>query len=81
MEKNEVYERLNAVFQDVFDDETITVNENTTSADVEEWDSLAHIDLVLAVETEFGMKFTIGEATSMKDVGEMVDIILSRATK
>ena len=69
------------MFQDVFDDETITVNENTTSADVEEWDSLAHIDLVLAVETEFGMKFTIGEATSMKDVGEMVDIILSRATK
>lgn len=81
MTKNEIYERLNKVFQDVFDDESITVNEKTTSADIEEWDSLEHINLVIAIETEFGMKFTLGETTSMKNVGEMVTIIAKRATK
>ncbi|OUP09873.1 acyl carrier protein [Anaeromassilibacillus sp. An200] len=81
MIKNEIYERLNKVFQDVFDDESIVVNENTTSADIEEWDSLEHINLVVAVESEFGMKFTLGETTSMKNVGEMVTIIANRATK
>ena len=81
MIKNEIYERLNKVFQDVFDDESIVVNENTTSADIEEWDSLEHINLVVAVESEFRMKFTLGETTSMKNVGEMVTIIANRATK
>ena len=81
MIKNEIYERLNKVFQDVFDDESIVVNENTTSADIEEWDSLEHINLVVAVESEFVMKFTLGETTSMKNVGEMVTIIANRATK
>ena len=81
MERNEIYERLNLVFQDVFDDETITVNDQTTSHDVDGWDSMEHINLIVAVEMEFGMKFTIGESTSMHNVGEMVDIIAARATK
>ena len=78
MKKEDVYERLNKVFQDVFDDDSITVNENTTSSDIEDWDSLEHINLVVAVEQEFGIKFTMSEVRSMKNVGEMVDIILSR---
>ena len=78
MKKEEVYERLNKVFQDVFDDDSITVNENTTSSDIEDWDSLEHINLVVAVEQEFGIKFNMNEVTTMKNVGEMVDIILSR---
>ena len=81
MERNEIYERLNLVFQDVFDDETITVNDQTTSDDVDGWDSMEHINLIVAIEMEFGMKFTIGESTSMHNVGEMVDIIAARATK
>ena len=76
MTKEEIYERLNAVFQDVFDDEDITVNENTTSEDIEDWDSLEHINLVNAVEKEFGVKFTMAQVVGMKNVGEMVDIIL-----
>ena len=71
MEK-EIYERLNKVFRDVFDDETIEVNSETTSKDIEDWDSLEHINLVVAVEQEFGIKF------NMKNVGEMVSIIMSR---
>ena len=81
MSKEEIYERLNKVFQDIFDDESITVNENTTSNDIEDWDSLEHINLVVAVEQEFGMKFNMNEVTTMKNVGEMVDIILSRISK
>ena len=71
----EIYERLNKVFRDVFDDDTIVVTSQTTSADIEEWDSLEHINLIVAVENEFGMKFNMNEVTTMKNVGEMVEII------
>ena len=76
MTREEVYERLNEVFRDVFDDEDITVNDETTADDIEDWDSLEHINLVNAIEEEFGMKFNMGQIVSMKNVGEMVDIIL-----
>ena len=78
MEKEEIYERLNNVFRDIFDDETIVVKPETTSNDIEDWDSLEHINLIVAVEQEFGIKFNMNEVTTMKNVGEMVDIILSR---
>ena len=78
MTREEVYETLNGIFQDVFDDESITVNDETTSDDIEDWDSLEHINLIAAVEQEFGVKFNMGQVVSMKNVGEMVDIILSQ---
>ncbi len=78
MSKEEIYERLNNVFRDVFDDESIVVKPETTSKDIEDWDSLEHINLVVAVEQEFGIKFNMGEVTTMKNVGEMVDIIMTR---
>jgi acyl carrier protein len=78
MTREEVFERLNKVFRDVFDDDDITVTETTTSADIDDWDSLEHINLVAAVEQEFGMKFTMGQVVTMKNVGEMVDIILQK---
>ena len=78
MTREEVFTKLNEVFRDVFDDETICVNENTTSADIEDWDSLEHINLLAAVEQEFGMKFNMGQVVSMKNVGEMSDIIMSQ---
>ena len=80
MEK-EIYERLNNVFRDIFDDETIEVHPETTSDDIEDWDSLEHINLVVAVEQEFGMKFNMNEVTTMKNVGEMVEIIKKSMTK
>ncbi len=78
MTREEVFERLNKVFRDVFDDDDITVTETTTSADIDDWDSLEHINLVAAVEQEFGIKFTMGQVVTMKNVGEMVDIILQK---
>ena len=67
---NEIYNRLNAVFREVFDDESIAVSENTTAADIEDWDSLTHIQLIAAVEDEFGVKFSMKQVSSMKNVGE-----------
>ena len=78
MTREEVFERLNGVFQDVFDDESITVNEATTAEDIDDWDSLEHINLIAAVEQEFGMKFSMGQVVTMKNVGEMADIIISQ---
>ncbi len=78
MSREEVFERLNEVFRDVFDDDAIVVTDKTTADDIEEWDSLEHINLIAAVEQEFGMKFNMGQIVSMKNVGEMADIILGR---
>ncbi len=76
MTREEVYERLNSVFRDVFDDESIEVHDETTSNDIEDWDSFEHINLVVAVEDEFSFKIPMGKVITMKNVGEMVDIIL-----
>ncbi len=79
MDTNEIFERLNEVFRDVFDDDTITVTEDTTAADVDDWDSLMHITLISAVEDEFDIKFNMKDVVSMKRVGDMVDIIQQEA--
>lgn len=78
MERTEVFTKLNEIFRDYFDDETITLTDATTADDIEDWDSLEHINLIVAVEKAFGMKFTMGEVTTMKNVGAMVDIIIER---
>jgi len=78
MDKTTIVSRLNEVFRDVFDDDSISVNENTTSADIEDWDSIEHINLIGAVESEFGMRFKMREVSGMKNVGEMIDIISER---
>lgn len=79
MTREAIFEKLNEVFRDIFDDEDIIVTETTSAADIEEWDSLEHINLVVAVEKAFGIKFNMGEVVTMKNVGAMVDIIAERA--
>ena len=54
------------------------MDENTTANDIEDWDSLEHINLMAAVESEFGIKFSMGQVVTMKNVGEMADIILQK---
>lgn len=76
MTEDEVFVRLNTVFRDVFDDESITVHKETTADDIEDWDSFEHINLIVAVENEFGISIPMGKTLTMKNVGEMVDIIL-----
>lgn len=81
MSREEVYEKLNEVFRDVFDDDDIVVTEKTTAKDIDDWDSLEHIRLISSVEREFGMRFKMGEVSTMKNVGEMAKIVAERAKK
>lgn len=78
MSREEIYEQLNEVFRDVFDDEEIMVNDATTADDIEDWDSLEHINLIVAVEKQFHIKFNMGEVNKFKNVGEMVDAIAAK---
>ena len=78
MTREEIFAALNEVFQDVFDDESVTVGEGTTADDIEDWDSLEHINLIAAVEHKFKMKLSMGQVVTMKNVGEMADIIMSQ---
>ncbi|MDR1765711.1 MAG: acyl carrier protein [Lachnospiraceae bacterium] len=78
MTKEAVYEVLHEVFRDVFDDESIVLKDQTTAADIDGWDSLEHVGLVLAIEEAFGMKFTMSEVRHMENVGEMVAVLMER---
>lgn len=75
MEKKEIMAKLQEVFVEVFDDESLVVEENTTAGDVDEWDSLMHLQLIANVEETFGMHFTLGEINNFANVGEMADCI------
>ena len=78
MEREKVLPRLTEVFRDIFDDSKLVINDSTTSNDIDEWDSIEHINLVGAVEEEFSMRFKMKEVSGMKNVGEMIDIICER---
>ena len=69
---NQIIEQLNVIFRDVLDNPGINLNETTTAKDVEEWDSLNHIQLVLAVEKHFKQKFTTQEIRNWKNVGDIL---------
>ena len=81
MDRQEVFKRLNEIFQDIFDDDELVVTDETCADDVEDWDSLRHITLISAVEKAFGMKFAMKEVLEMENVGAMADILMERATK
>ncbi len=76
MTREEVYAKLLPVFKDVFDDRSIKIDEKTTSKDIMGWDSLAHIQLIAAVQDEFDTEFSVEDAANLKNVGELVDMIL-----
>ena len=69
----EIIKQMNEIFRDVLDNEDIVINESTTADDVAEWDSLSHIQLVVAIEKHFRIRFTTSEVTSYKNVGEMAE--------
>ncbi|HEY9065593.1 MAG TPA: acyl carrier protein [Burkholderiaceae bacterium] len=73
-----IYAQLTTIFRDVFDDDTIEATPELTADDVDEWDSLSHIRLVLAVEKKFGLKFSAAEVGRLKNVGEFVALIDSK---
>lgn len=73
-----IYEKLTAVFHDVFDDASIRIQDETTAADVADWDSLQHVNLIVAAEKAFGVKFSTKDVQSLANVGQFVDLIAKK---
>ena len=76
----EIIGQLNPIFRDVLDNDNLTVNSGTTAADIEEWDSLTHIQLVVAIEKHFKIRFKSGEISGFKNVGEMCEVVRLKLT-
>ena len=76
--REEIYVILNEIFRDNFDDDSIVLSDETSSSDIEDWDSLEQINLVAAIQNKFKVRFSVDEVNSMKNVGEMVDLILKK---
>jgi len=78
MNETQILQKLTLIFREVFDDDSIRLSRNTTAEEIEDWDSLEHITLIGAVENAFHIRFKMHEVSTMKNVGEMVDIIAAR---
>ena len=76
MEKNEILAKVQTIFRDVLDNEEIILTDETTANDIEEWDSLSHIQLIVAIEKAFGIKFKATEMISWDTVGKMINCIV-----
>jgi acyl carrier protein len=70
-----VLEQVQSIFQDVFDDDELTVTTETTAADVEEWDSLMHVTLILEIESTFQLRFSSGDVANLQSVGDLCTLI------
>jgi acyl carrier protein len=75
MEKTDILAKVQNIFRDVLDEDTIVLTSQTTADDIEEWDSLTHIQLVVVIEKTLKIKFTSKEILSWKNIGEMIDCI------
>lgn len=75
MERKDILSQINEIFIDTLDNEEVIIEETTQATDVDEWDSLTHIILVVAIEKHFKIRFTSKEIQSWKDVGEMLNCI------
>ena len=80
LEEQALREKLNGIFRDIFEDDSIRIREEMTAHDVEGWDSLNHINLIVAVERAFRISFTTKEVGSMKNVGEFIGLIRRKSS-
>ncbi len=76
MDMNELMAAIQAIFRDNFDDDALVVTRATTAEDIEDWDSLEQINLLTAMEKQFGLKFTLDDVRGLENVGDMADLIL-----
>jgi acyl carrier protein len=79
MDSETVRPRLNAIFQDIFDDPSLQINDQMIAADVDGWDSLSHINLIVEVEKKFKVKFNTAEVRGLKNVGDFIALIARKA--
>jgi acyl carrier protein len=78
MEGENIWPKLTDIFRDMFEDNQLAIGPETTAKDIEGWDSLAHVQLLVAIEKAFGIRFNTGEVASLANVGEMVELIALR---
>lgn len=71
----DILNELQDIFREVFDDGELEISRETTAADIEEWDSLEQMNLIVSIEKHFGIKMKIKDAATLKDVGGMVDLV------
>ena len=75
MDKNEIFEAVQQIFRDNFDDEELVITRETCADDIEDWDSLEQINLLTAVEKKFGLKFNLSDVRNLENVGDLLDLI------
>jgi acyl carrier protein len=75
MTRSEIYEELTEIFRDIFDDDELVIGDETTADDIEDWDSLEQINLLVAIEKKFNIKIRLGDVSGLENVGRMVDLI------
>ncbi len=78
MDDVEIYNRLTSIFMDILDNDDIVLTPDTTAADIDEWDSLSHILLVVSTESVFSIKFNVGEIEALENVGQFADLIMEK---
>jgi acyl carrier protein len=76
MQESEIYLTITEIARDIFEDDTVVLGPRTVAADVENWDSFNHINLIVAVERAFGLRFKTAEFESLQNVGEFVELIV-----
>ena len=78
---SDILGKLQPIFQDIFEDDELLITVESNAATGEDWDSLAHIILIFAIEQEFEIKFALGELEAMKNVGDMVELMQIKLSK
>jgi len=76
--RKEVFNGVQDIFRDIFNEDDMVIEDKTNSDDVEKWDSLNHINLFSAIEKEFKIKFALGELMALKNVGAMIDLVIEK---
>ncbi len=80
MNEDEIMRRVTEIFRDVLDQEALVLQEETTARDVDGWDSLSHISLIVSIEKEFGIRFDLTELKPLKNVGDMLRLIQNKVS-
>jgi len=81
MTQQDVLDRLQPIFRDVLDEDALVITLQSSASNTPNWDSLVHINLIDSVEREFHVKFALGEVAQMKEVGDLVDLVMKKSSK
>ena len=79
MTREEIFIGVQDVFRDIFEEDNLIISNDTNADEIEEWDSLNHVNLVTSIEKKFKIRFALGELTTLKNVGEMIDLMVKKS--